>query len=169
MLRKLIIYSLALLCTGCVKTARQPPAALKFIDIHKDQYGDYNFLFSSNTDLFTIFDIPESSKTPPALICSFDGDMDFAWSHLIYAQAVGVVTRTADPTRYEAQMQFQYTHRNGEPAPLNSYEYYLPLLQGGSAINCKVSVTSWGFKPYLSQVLTVPSALMLERFGQKAQ
>ncbi|QXH49304.1 hypothetical protein KSS94_15215 [Pseudomonas fakonensis] len=170
MLRKVMLYGLVLLCTGCVKTARQPPAMLEFIDIHKDHRGDYSFLFSSNIDLFTIFDIPDiHSKSPPALICSFDGDMDFTGDHMIYAQAMGIVARTTDPAIYEAEMRFHYTHRNDKPAPLDSYEYYLALLQGGSAINCKVSVTYWGFKPYLSEVLTVPSALMLERFGQKAQ
>ncbi|WP_369986887.1 hypothetical protein [Pseudomonas xanthosomatis] len=154
------------LCAGCEQRSRQPAAQLTFLGLSKN-HGKHFVSFSTPTNLFNIYELENpASQSSPALVCSFNGDMNFSYDHEIQARSEGFVVPTSQPTVYRSNLLFSFTSPNGQPAELNSFEYFTPLLMARPNIACKVIVTSWGFKPYFSQTLNIPSTLMLELLNQ---
>lgn len=165
-----LIYASILLCTACAKTASIPPADLTLSSFGPGPNNLYTINFTSNIDLLNAFNTYENAnQLTPMLTCSLDHDLDFSTDHSINVKAEGLVTaKSESKTSYNflADLVFYYTNLDGTQLDQNSYDVIKPLIAAQTSIPCKVRITAYGYKPYYTNTLLIPSALMMDQMSK---
>lgn len=161
------------LCASCTTSSPTVAARLtaKSLSISKDNL--IRLAFSADQNLSNIFNLSDpTSQLTPVFICSLDGSRNFAHRHSLKAKAEGIIHTTPRTAcrafNYYADLIFYFTLDDGSQLDLNSYSAFIPLIHQQQSISCKAVITAYGYKPYLTNDLVIPSALMLEALANAA-
>ncbi|PNG41388.1 hypothetical protein A1354_08905 [Pseudomonas asplenii] len=162
-----VIYLVALLCTGCVKTASIPPAELTLSSFELGPANLFTAHFNSTVDLQNAFnDYESSNQLSPTLICSLNRDMEFSSEHPIAVKAEGRVNASSQARpnyKFSSDLIFYNTNPNGAQRDLNDYDAIKPLLASQASIPCKVRITAYGYEAYYTNTLFIPARIMAEQ------
>ncbi|MBX8617881.1 hypothetical protein K5D48_12575 [Pseudomonas cichorii] len=165
-----IIYLTVILCTACVKTAQIPVADLNLLSFGPAPKYPYTVTFTSSVDLQHVFnDYENSNQLNPSFICSLDPGAKLTVDTPINIGATGRVeakSSTRPNHIFTSELIFRFNNPDGTQRDLNVFEAFKPLLEAKESIPCRVFITAYGYKAYYTNILFIPSTLILEQINK---
>lgn len=161
-MQKLFVAVLCVLCAACAKEHGKPIASLSYTDITvKPGTGLYDLRFKSDVDLLNLFQRDES-PVGGMLHCALADDTNFAVDHVMKESGYGAIQVDSQSAAngnfaFVATIFFKETFKGGRSTRTLTDTELHGLLSGKQAIPCKYVATAYGFKPYYSDALMVPT------------
>ncbi|RON57439.1 hypothetical protein [Pseudomonas frederiksbergensis] len=171
-MKKSFVLLLILICSGCAKDPVKPPADLRYLSVDRNDLSIYDISYDSDIDLLDLFDRGEGVGYAAAmLVCALGDDQEFSIKHNIRLAAYGSIrggghTKTDGTFRYvTSTLLSEYSSDGGLRRDLTSNELKV-ILGDKASIPCKVLITAYGYKPYYSNTLYIPTTDLLREINK---
>lgn len=159
-------------CSGCAKDHAKPPANLNYVSVERATFRLYAIRYQSDVDVLDLFDRGEGvGMASGTLECALADDHDFSVGKAMQFSAVGLIDSDVSQRKKE---EFSYLTSAFlvETSSDRSSQRYLSttelnnLLSNKNQIPCKVVITAYGYKPYYSNTMNIPTADLLREINK---
>ncbi|WP_460120312.1 hypothetical protein [Pseudomonas sp. H3_G09] len=172
-MKKLSVGLMLIFCTSCAKDHSVPPANLNFHTLEREGHSSlYAFYYGSDVDLLDLFNRGKRVGAASTMLkCALGEDEDFSITNRFRYSAYGLVDEDASN---KARGRFNYvtsaflsqTQDNGSTQDNLSVPELNDLLSRKKSIPCKVVITAYGYKPYYSNTMNIPTADLLREINK---
>ncbi|WP_238344750.1 hypothetical protein [Pseudomonas sp. SWRI81] len=172
-MKKLLAVLLIIFCASCAKDHSVPPANLNFLSVEKEGNSSlYAVYYGSDVDLLNLFNRGKRVGAASTMLeCALGDDQDFSITNRLRYSAYGVIDEDASN---KARGRFNYvtsaflrqTPDNGSTQDNLSVPELNALLSQRKSVPCKVVVTAYGYKPYYSNTMNIPTADLLREINK---
>ncbi|UEB94166.1 hypothetical protein LIS66_17450 [Pseudomonas sp. HN2] len=171
-MNRTLLCAFLAICSGCAKDHVMPAAHLKFMSVEREQSVLYVIRYQSDVDILDLFGLGEREGMISGMLkCALADDQDFSVGKGIRFSSYGLIR--SEKTKSESA-KFSYFTRAfmSETSSDQSSERHLSvaelnnLLSNKTQIPCKVVITAYGYKPYYSNTMNIPTADLLREINK---
>ncbi|MEO6678011.1 MAG: hypothetical protein ABIO21_11600 [Pseudomonas sp.] len=172
-MKNIVLFLLILACASCARDHNKPSANLEFLSVEREgRLPLYDISFSSNIDLQDIYGRGEGlGQASNNLICALENDSDFSVGNTIERSAYGLIEKSASghvqgAFNYVTRAFLSETRNKGTSRRNLSVDELNSILANKTDIPCKVVITAYGYKPYYSNTMHIPTADLLREINK---
>lgn len=172
-MNKILLFLLVAACSSCAKDHNKLAADLKFLSVEREgALSLYDIRFSSDMNIQDLYGRGEGvGQASTMLVCALERDDDFSVDHTIERSAYGLIEKkssgnTAGEFSYVSSAFLSETLNKGTSRRNLSADELNAMLLSKKNIPCKVVVTAYGYKPYYSKTMSIPSADLLREVNK---
>jgi len=172
-MKKILLLLLIITCSSCAKDHGKTAADLDFLSIERiNDLNLYTIHYSSNINVMDLYGrgIGEGVASTK-LLCALDNDNDFSVEHTLERSAYGLIYQDSPQTtgkkfNFLTKAFLSETLNLGQSRRDLSISELNRLLSNRETIPCKVVITAYGFKPYYSNSMLLPTADLLREINK---
>ncbi|KOX98888.1 hypothetical protein AM274_28370 [Pseudomonas nunensis] len=164
---------LAMMCSSCAKEHNKSSAIVEFLSVKREEgLPLYDISFSSNIDLQDLYGRGEGlGQASTNLNCALENDSDFSVGNTIERSAYGLIEKSAPghvqgAFNYVTRAFLSETRNKGTSRRNLSVDELNSILANKTDIPCKVVITAYGYKPYYSNTMHIPTADLLREINK---
>lgn len=172
-MKVIILLMLAIMCSACAKDHNIPSANLSYASVVRSTSKiTYGISFGSDTNILDLYGQGMREGASSIIFnCALGADQDFSKGHSIQLTAIGAIdvdesNRAAGRFNYVSNVFLYETNDRGSLARNLSIKELNSLLSDKKNIPCKVVITAYGYKPYYSNTLNIPTADLLREINK---
>lgn len=172
-MKRIVLVLLILACASCAKDHNKPSADLAFVSVERE--GDlplYDVSFSASVNLQDLYGQGEGlGQASTKLICALENDSDFSVGNIIERSAYGLIEKSAiahspGAFNYVTRAFLSETRNKGTSRRNLSVSELNSMLANKADIPCKVVITAYGYKPYYTNTLHIPTTDLLREINK---